>query len=70
MDADLYTATLYVLTLITPYLRPGDVIFFDEFNVPQHEYKAFTEWANSFYINYEVLGAVNNYYQIAVKIKE
>jgi len=70
MDADLYTATLYVLTLITPYLRPGDVIFFDEFNVPQHEFKAFTEWANSFYITYEVLGAVNNYYQIAVKINE
>ena len=70
MDADLYTATLYVLTLMTPYLRSGDVIFFDEFNVPQHEYKAFTEWANSFYVHYEVLGAVNNYYQIAVKINE
>lgn len=70
MDADLYTATLYVLTLMTPYLRAGDVIFFDEFNVPQHEYKAFTEWANSFYIHYEVLGAVNNYYQIALKINE
>ena len=68
MDADLYTATLYVLTLITPYLREGDVIFFDEFNVPQHEFKAFTEWVNAFYIKYEVIGAVNNYYQIAVKI--
>ncbi len=68
MDADLYTATLYVLTLITPYLRSGDVIFFDEFNVPQHEFKAFTEWSSAFYINYKVLGAVNNYYQIAIKI--
>ncbi|MFM7566265.1 MAG: class I SAM-dependent methyltransferase [Flavobacteriales bacterium] len=68
MDADLYTATLYVLTLITPYLREGDVLFFDEFNVPQHEFKAFTEWISAFYIEYEVLGAVNNYYQIAVKI--
>lgn len=68
MDADLYSATLYVLTLITPYLKKGDIIFFDEFNVPMHEYKAFTEWANSFYINYEVIGSVNNFYQIAVKI--
>ena len=51
-------------------LKPnaGDVIFFDEFNVPQHEFKAFTEWVNAFYVKYEVLGAVNNYYQIAVKI--
>lgn len=68
MDADLYSATLYVLTLMTPYLKKGDIIFFDEFNVPMHEYKAFTEWANSFYINYEVIGSVNNFYHTAVKI--
>lgn len=68
MDADLYSATLYVLTLITPYLKKGDIIFFDEFNVPNHEYKAFTEWSKSFYIEYEVLGSVNNFYQTAVKI--
>ena len=68
MDADLYTATLYVLTLLTPYLNKGDILFFDEFNVPMHEFKAFDEWTKSFYINYEVLGGVNNYYQVAIKI--
>lgn len=68
MDADIYSATLYVLTLMTPYLKKGDIIFFDEFNVPMHEYKAFTEWANSFYIEYEVLGSVNNFYHTAIKI--
>ncbi|HOE06040.1 MAG TPA: class I SAM-dependent methyltransferase [Bacteroidales bacterium] len=69
MDADLYTATLYVLTSIAPYLNKGDIIMFDEFNVPMHEFKAFTEFVNSYYIDFEVLGAVNNFYQIAVKIK-
>ena len=69
LDADLYSATLYVLTLITPYLKSGDILFFDEFNVPMHEYKAFYEWSNSFYINYEVIGSVNNFYQLAIKIK-
>ena len=68
MDADLYSATLYVLTLMTPYLKPGDIIFFDEFNVPMHEYKAFTEWTNSFYVKYEVVGSVNNFYHTVVKI--
>ncbi len=68
MDADLYTATLYVLTLLTPYLNPGDIVFFDEFNVPMHEFKAFREWTESFYIQYEVLGGVNNFYQVALKI--
>ncbi len=69
MDADIYSATLYVLTLITPILKSGDIIFFDEFNVPLHEFKAFKEWTSSFYIDYQVLGGVNNFYQIAVMIK-
>jgi hypothetical protein len=69
MDADIYSATLYVLTSLAPFLKKGDIIFFDEFNVPLHEFKAFSEWVSSFYINYEVLGAVNNFYQVAIKIK-
>jgi len=69
LDADIYSATLYVLTLITPFLKSGDILLFDEFNVPLHEYKAFKEWTESFYIEYEVLGAVNNYFQVAIKIK-
>ena len=69
MDADIYSATLYVLTLITPILKKGDIIFFDEFNVPMHEFKAFSEWTKSFYIDYEVLGSVNNFYQVAFLVK-
>lgn len=69
MDADLYSSTLYALTTLSPFIRKDDIIFFDEFNVPLHEFKAFTEWTRSFYIDYEVLGSVNNFYQVAVKIK-
>ena len=69
IDADLYTSTLYVLTMLAPYLKPDDVIVFDEFGVPLHEFKAWTEFTNSFYINYDVIAAVNNYFQIAVKLK-
>jgi hypothetical protein len=69
MDADLYSATLYVLTLMTPYLNPGDIIFFDEFNVPMHEFKAFKDWTEAFYINYKVLGGINNFYQVAIRIE-
>jgi len=68
MDADLYSSTLYVLTSISPFLEKGDIIIFDEFNVPMHEFKAFSEWISSYYIKYEVIGAVNNFYQIAIKI--
>jgi O-methyltransferase len=69
MDADLYSSTLFVLTSVSPFLRKGDIIIFDEFNVPMHEFKAFSEWVSSYYIEYEVLGAVNNFYQIAIKIR-
>ncbi len=68
MDADLYSSTLFTLTCLAPYLRKHDIIIFDEFGVPLHEFKAFTEFVNSFYINYEVIAAVNNYFQIAIKI--
>jgi hypothetical protein len=68
MDADIYSATLFVLTSISPYIAKNDIIIFDEFNVPMHEFKAFTEWVKSYYIKYEVLAASNNYYQLAIRI--
>lgn len=69
LDADIFSATLFVLTSIYPYLNTGDILFFDEFNVPKHEFLAFKIFTESYYIKYETLGAVNNYYQIAFVIK-
>lgn len=68
MDADLYSSTYYVLNCIAPYLKKGDIIIFDEFGVPTHEFKAFTEFFSCYYKQYKVLAASNNYYQLAVKI--
>jgi len=68
LDADLYTSTLYVLTQIAPMLRPGDILQFDEFGVPMHEFKAFTEFADAFMIGYEVLGQANDFLQVAIKL--
>ena len=69
MDADLYTSTLFVLTKLLPLLKKDDIIIFDEFGVPTHEFKAFTEIVSAYKLNYEFLGAINNYLQIAIKIK-
>ena len=68
LDADLYTSTLYVLTSLHPYLKAGDILFFDEFAVPQHEFLAFKNYADSYRISYEVIGTMNNYYFVAIKI--
>jgi O-methyltransferase len=69
LDADLYTATYFVLNQMSTFLKSGDILFFDEFNVPMHEFKAFTEFVSAYYLDYEVIGAVNNFYQIAIRIK-
>lgn len=68
LDADLYSSTLFALTMLAPHLRNGDVLFFDEFNVPNHEFAAWNDFVRSYYIKYEVLGAVNNFYQTCFRI--
>jgi len=68
LDADLYSSTQYVLWWLSPYLKAGDILLFDEFNVPMHEVKAFCEFVSSSYIKYKVIANVNNFYQTAIKI--
>lgn len=68
MDADLWSATLYALTSIAPYLKKGDIIFFDEFVVPTHEFKAFLDFTQSYYINLQLIATANNYYFAAFKV--
>ena len=68
LDADLFSSTLYALTSMAPCLNAGDILFFDEFNVPNHEFFAFKIFTESYYVKTKLLGAVNNYYQVAFMI--
>ena len=65
LDADLYTSTIFTLAQLFPYLRKGDIIMFDEFNVAMHEFKAYLEFTESYYIKLRPVAAVNNFYQTA-----
>ncbi len=69
MDADLYSSTLFVLTSLAPFLKKGDIIFFDEFVVPTHEFLAYYNFTQSYYLQFELIGAANNYYFAAFKVK-
>lgn len=69
MDADLYSSTLYVLTKLLPILKKDDIIIFDEFGVPTHEFRAFSDIVSAYQFDFELLAAVNNYLQIAIKLK-
>ena len=68
LDADLYSSTLYALSSLAPFLKNGDIIFFDEFVVPTHEFKAYQDFITSHYVNMELIAAANNYYFVAFKI--
>ena len=68
LDADLYSSTLYVLTRLAPRLKPGDLLVFDEFGAPLHEFRAFEDFCSAYGIEYEVLAAVNNYFHVAIRL--
>lgn len=68
MDADIYTSTLFVLITIASKLKSGDILFFDEFGTPTHEFKAFQEFASCTDLKYELMGAVNRFTQVCLKI--
>lgn len=65
MDADLYTSTLYVLSSLAPFMRKGDIVIFDEFGVPLHEFRAFLDFTKSFHLELKIVAASNNFYQVA-----
>lgn len=70
LDADLFSSTLFALSQLYRFFKEGDILIFDEFAVPKHEFRAFKIFTESFYVNYEVIAAANNYLFIAVKIKK
>lgn len=65
LDADLFSSTIFALSQLYPFLQKGDIIFFDEFNVANHEFFAYKIFTDSFYIKLKPIGAQNNFYQTA-----
>ncbi len=65
LDADLFSATIFTLSQLYPYLKAGDIILFDEFNVANHEFQAFKIFTESFYFKMRPIAAQNNFYQVA-----
>jgi O-methyltransferase len=68
LDADLFSSTLYVLTTLARHFKTGDIIFFDNFICSLDEFRAFEDWAKSYRVNYEVLGEVDEYIRVCIKI--
>ena len=72
IDCVLYSSTKTVLSLLTPFIKPGTLIMFDEyFNYDgweQHEYKAFQEFVAGNRVSYEYVAYTD--LQVLVRILE
>jgi hypothetical protein len=69
LDADLYGATLYVLTTLAPLLRVDDVIIFDEFRDYIHEYRALVDFCSAYPVAFEAIANHDDYRRVALRIR-
>jgi hypothetical protein len=71
MDADLYSATFYVLSVLHPFLKPGTIVLFDEFCSFNSEFRGYLDYAQCFYRKFAVLGHAGKlYHQVALRVTE
>lgn len=72
IDCDVYKSTVDVFNYITPYVKDGCIIVFDEFinypNYDMHEYLAFNEWVKKHNIEYECIGINGKFFKRPKKI--
>ncbi len=68
-DSDLYSATLYVLTLMNDYIASDTIVIFDEFYSVMDEFRALIDYCSAYMRDYEVLAATSNHTQVAIRFK-
>jgi hypothetical protein len=69
LDSDLYSSTLYCLTMLNRALPVGSVLIFDEFCHPDHEFRAFVDYTAAYRRGYRLLGTVGRYVQVAFQLE-
>lgn len=73
IDCDLYSSTKTVLQHLSPRLRPGSIIVFDEyFNYPgwqDNERKAFVEYLENSDLDGEYIGFASSGQSVCVRLK-
>jgi len=68
MDADLYSSTIFALLHCGPLLEAGDLILFDEFACPAHEFRAFSDFHGVFNFPYTVLDRTAWFNQVCIEL--
>jgi len=69
LDADLYSATLYVLTMLNARLPDGAILILDEFSSVLHEFRALEDFCSAYGRDYDVLAVTTSLDQVAIRMK-
>lgn len=73
IDCDLYSSTLYALTMLDQFMAPGTIIIFDETSAAEHEFRALIDWTTAYRRSYHVLGGFRSGQRVegvAIQIRE
>jgi macrocin-O-methyltransferase TylF-like protien len=64
-DADLYSSTVVVLNALQPIIRVGSYLYFDEFDYPDHELRAFDEFLADAKMKFSLLASSPGFHGVA-----
>jgi len=71
-DSDLYSSSLYLMTMLDELIITGTILIFDEFFCSSHEFKAFYDYTRSYNKSYKVVASTprngSRYIQVAIEI--
>jgi O-methyltransferase len=65
-DGDLYSSTLYTLTMMERIISPDTIVIFDDFWDALHEYRALTDYSVAYRRPFKIIAAANRFSQVAV----
>jgi len=65
LDPDLYSSTLYVLSVLNPILLSGTTVLFDDFTCFDNQFRALGDFSSAFRRDYRILGCGGDYYDKA-----
>jgi len=68
LDADLYGSTMLALLYLSPFMKPGTVLIFDEFYDREHEFKALVDWQKICRSNFRVVAQMENYGKVCAQL--
>jgi hypothetical protein len=69
VDVDLYTSTLFILSMLERVLIKKNIFIFDEFATGIHEFRAFIDYKESFKKSYKLIASSNDYSRVSLKIR-